>query len=70
MPIIDMNFQNIAKEIDAGFRSFFGDGECPHTIKRLETPESCVEDFADEMKSNLNEYIDLKAEMYKKLICK
>lgn len=70
MPKTDINFQNIAKEIDTGFRTFFEDGECPQTIKRFETPESFVDDFAAEMKNNLNEYIDLKTEMYRKLVCK
>ena len=69
MPMIDINFQKIAEQIDIGFGSFFRDGENPHSIKRFEISESYIDEYSQEMKKCLEEYINLKAEMQKKLVC-
>ena len=69
MPMIDINFQKITEQIDIGFGNFFRDGENPHSIKRFEISESYIDEYSQEMKKCLEEYINLKAEMQKKLVC-
>ena len=62
----DYNYSNIINEIDTAF-SGICDGETSDSLKEKNAVE-LLDIYSDSMKKMLNEYIELKTEMFRKLL--